>query len=272
MSSPPGPQVEPESAMSDQVHSISTVSSNEQPAELEHYKNRLTLLEDLLIDICCGKRLIVMVKYNGRNASILNRQIAQFGLQALQFCEAKSPDLSTQILEKVAERYMPLGRDDLPISEARTRVFQTMEDMRSLADGESIKVLCAKGGSINPTIVNQRVAIFTTQVLTAIKDLGVEKEVCHDAVAQLLSGSPYEISFFETLHEQNRRYSRAGYEREFGEKRAAWGPSTAGDAGWGNANGETSACNNDGNGKFNPDHSNDSEADRTIVEAYSQAW
>ncbi|KAK5055211.1 hypothetical protein LTR84_012960 [Exophiala bonariae] len=251
MSSQPESPKEPEAAKNEQIESISTAPpSNEEPTKVDEYKARMTFIEDVLIDICCGKQLIAMVRFDGQRASVLNRQIAQFGLQALQFCDDKNPDLRAQILEKVAERYVPLGRDDIPIEEARLRASRTLEDMQCLANGESIKALCARGGFINPGIINQRVAIVATQVLTAIKDFGVDKDAWRYAVAELLSGNAYPISFFDELGENTtkRRFSNAGNTRGVAGKRGGWGHSTGGNANWENTHAKSAAWNNDGVG------------------------
>lgn len=189
-----------------------TTPTKEESHNLQAYKDRIILIDDVLIDLCCGKRLLDITKFDGRLASILNKQIAQFGLQALRFCREGTGrgdgggwglGLQAEIMDKASERFTPLGKMDCSPEHAHMQVSDTLVNMERLANGESIKDVCSYSHYFSPAFVNCRIAIFTTQVLLSLKDCaGVEKDVCFDAVARLLAGNPFDKPFLEVMRKK----------------------------------------------------------------------
>lgn len=187
-----------------------TTTVNQEPENLQAYKDRIILIDDVLIDLCCGKRLLDITKFDGRLASILNKQIAQFGLQAMRFCcEGATGDhgeglgLQVEIMNKAAERFIPMGKTDCLFEHAYVQVSDTLVNMERLANGESIKDVCNYNHYFSPAFVNCRIAIFATQVLSTLKySGGLDKGVCFDAVAKLLAENPFDKPFLEEMRKK----------------------------------------------------------------------
>jgi hypothetical protein len=175
-----------------------------QQEKHKYYKNRAILIEDVLIDLSCAKNLLDIAENNGHGPRILNEQIAQFGLQAMHFCKWKEVNWSADFVDKVAQRYIPLGEHDLSVENARKQVSSTQRSMERLANGVSIRQLC--GSAKAPAqYLNVRIAIFGLQALSTLKDIGIEKDVVFEAMAKILSGMAYDRACQEATSENEER-------------------------------------------------------------------
>lgn len=175
-----------------------------QQDKFNYYKQRVILIEDILIDLSCAKHLIDIAKKTDHGPRILNEQIAQFGLQAKHFCKWKNVNWPAGFVNKVALRYIPLEKFDISMENARKQVSSTRRSMERLVNGVSIRQIC-RGAKVPAEYVNIHIAIFGLQALSTLKDIGVEKDTVFEAMAKMLSGMAYDQACQEATSENEER-------------------------------------------------------------------
>lgn len=168
------------------------------------HKNRVIMIEDVLIDLCCAKSLTSTAYKRGRGVRLLNEQIAQFSLQAMHFCKWKNVNMSVDFTDKVAQRYTVLSRRDCTMEDARDQVTKTQEYMEKLARGVGLRqIFGEQGGSAE--YLNIRIAIFGTQALSTLKGAGVEKDVVFEAMAKMMAGMDADQACQEAVAENEEK-------------------------------------------------------------------